>query len=138
MQEGKPLILIVDDDRGMAQFNSHLLERRGNSTFVAHTSAQAHSFVLENKPDMYVIDFELPDGDGISLCHYLRQISDAPILFMTGRSKTTDIVLGLRAGGDYFLAKPYKKKEFIAVVTSLLRRAELTRKKTVSHLSKSQ
>ena len=131
MHKCKPLILIVEDDRGMAQFSSLLLERQGNRTFVAHTSVQAHSFVLENNPDMYVIDIELPDGDGISLCHDFRQISDAPILFLAGRSKTTDILLGLRAGGDYYLAKPYDKKEFIAVVNSLLCRAELTRKKTV-------
>ena len=128
MSEQKLLIMIVEDDEDMAQLNVRLLKRQGYSTLVAHTVERARELVIENTPDLFVLDIMLPDGDGFSLCSELRGSTDAPILFLTGRTKTEDKVKGLDSGGDYYLTKPYNKDEFLAVVKSLLRRVEQARK----------
>ena len=129
--ERKPLILIVEDDEEMARFNARMLKRGGYDALVAHNAAEARTLARcrERKPDLFVLDIELPDGDGLSLCKELRSDNDAPVLFLTGRKKLEDRVIGLDTGGDYYLTKPYVMEEFMAVVQSLLRRAEQTRKK---------
>jgi DNA-binding response OmpR family regulator len=129
MSDIRPLILIVEDDEEMAQFNARLLLRQGYGSLVAHTAAEARKLFMENKFDLYVLDVTLPDGDGLSLCTEFRRKSDAPVLFLTGKSETEDKVKGLDNGGDYYLTKPYDKMEFIAVVESLLRWAEQMQKK---------
>ena len=125
----KPLIMIVEDDRDMAQLNARLLTRHGYETIVANSATEARRYLQEAAPDLFVLDIGLPDCDGISLCTELRLQSDAPVLFLTGRSETDDKVEGLNAGGDYYLTKPYDRYELIAVVSSLLRRVEQTKKK---------
>ena len=129
MNDGKPLVLIVEDDEDMALLNARLLNRRGCDTYIANTAAEALSFVSSNSPDLFVLDIEIPDGDGLSLCSELQMSSDAPVLFLTGRAETSDKIAGLSAGGDYYLTKPYDKNEFLAVIQSLLRRAKQTKEK---------
>ena len=125
------LILIVEDDAEMAQLNARLLKRRGYDVLVAYNAAQARLIVQEHNktPDLFVLDVGLPDGDGFSLCREFRRGNDAPVLYLTGRTETEDKIKGLGAGGDYYLTKPYDRNEFLAVVKSLLRRAEQARKK---------
>ena len=129
MNEQTPVILIVEDDTDMAQFNARLLKRQGYETIVVNSAAGAREVLRENSPDLFVLDIELPDGDGISLCEEIRRNTDAPVMFLTGRTETTDKVAGLDTGGDYFLTKPYDRNELIAVVQSLLRRNEQAKKK---------
>ena len=128
MHEKKSLIMIVEDDENMAQLNARLLKRHGYDVMVAFTAADARAAAADRKPDMFVLDIELPDGNGLALCREFREDSDAPVLFLTGRVETSDKVTGFRNGGDYYLTKPYDKNEFIAIVQSLLRRMEQTRK----------
>lgn len=125
----KPLILIVEDDEVMAQFNARLLKRQGYDALVAYTASEARSLVRENAPDLFVLDIQLPDGNGFSLCEEFRRDTDAPVLFLTGKSETKDKVAGLSIGGNYYLTKPYDRNEFLAVINSLLRKEEQTRKK---------
>lgn len=129
MDEQKQLILIVEDDEEMARFNARLLKRQGYETNIAYTAAEARSLFRDKPPDLLVLDIELPDGDGRSLCGGFRRESDVPILFLTGKTETKDRIEGLNTGGDYYLTKPYEKDEFVAVVKSLLRRMEQARKK---------
>ena len=129
MNESAYLILIVEDDEEMAQFNARLLIRKGYKVIVAHNIAEARSVIFGNNFDLFILDIDLPDGDGISLCRELRRKSDAPVLFLTGKSKAEDKVMGLGAYGDYYLTKPYDRDEFLAVVQSLFRRLEQTKKK---------
>ncbi|MCL1897085.1 MAG: response regulator transcription factor [Clostridiales bacterium] len=129
MDERKPLILIVEDDEEMARFNARLLMRQGYDALTAFTAAVAQSLFSSRRPDLLVLDIELPDGDGRSLCRGFRRESDTPVLFLTGRGSTDDRIEGLDAGGDYYLTKPYDRDEFLAVVKSLMRRVELARKK---------
>lgn len=129
MPEDKPLILIVEDDNDLARFNVRLLARLGYAAHIVYTLAEARAFIDHNRPDLYVLDIGLPDGSGLTLCEELKLKSDAPILFLTGKTETPDKIAGLGAGGDYYLTKPYDKEEFIAVVQSLMRRANQTREK---------
>ena len=123
----KPLILIVEDDEDLAKLNARLLMRQGYSALIAYCAADAREIVKDNEPDLFILDIALPDGDGLTLCNEFREDSDAPVLFLTGKSSLNDKVSGLDAGGDYYLTKPHDNKEFIAVVQSLLRRVERTK-----------
>ena len=129
MNNSKSPILIVEDDEDMAQLNARLLKRQGYNALVAHTAAEARLLLNRSMPDLIVLDIELPDGDGFSLCKEFQQVTDAPVLFLTGKAETKDKVTGLTAGGDYYLTKPYDRDEFLAVVQRLLSRAEQTKKK---------
>ena len=129
MSEQNPIVLIVEDDADMARLNARLLRRQGYDASIAYTAEEARLLVREISPDLFVLDIGLPDGSGLDLCKIFRQDSDAPILFLTGKSGAEDKISGLDSGGDYYLTKPYDKDEFIAIVRSLLRRANQTREK---------
>jgi len=129
MNESKALILIVEDDIDLANLNARSLKRAGYDVLIANTAAEARSLASGNEPDLFILDIELPDGNGLDLCREFRQDTDAPILFLTGKSGTSDKISGLGAGGDYYLTKPFDIKEFIAVVQSLLRRVDIIREK---------
>jgi len=123
----KPVILVVDDDEDMARLNARILKREGYDTLVAYSFKAAKELAMKKSPDLFVFDVVLPDGDGFALCEELQQITDAPVLFVTGKTETKYKIAGLDAGGDYYLTKPYDKNEFVAVVQRLLRRARRTR-----------
>lgn len=129
MLEKKPLIIIVEDDVDLAYLNSRLLKRNGYDVLTAQTAGEGVELAKESDPDLFVLDIGLPDYDGISLCKDIRQVSDAPVMFLTGRTEITDKVIGLDAGGDYYLTKPFEKEELLAVVKTLLRREEQNQKK---------
>ena len=122
-----PVILTVEDDVDLAQLNARLLRRQGYDVLVAYSISEARALIKDIKPDMFILDIQLPDGDGMSLCKELRMDSDAPILFLTGMTETEDKVTGLGAGGDYYITKPYDKSEFLAVVRRLILKEEQMR-----------
>ena len=129
MDEQNPLIILVEDDVELARLNARLLKRQGYDVQIAYTAAEAETLVDATSPDLFVLDITLPDGNGLSLCEKFRKFTDAPVLFLTGKTETTDKVLGLSAGGDYYLTKPVEKNEFLAVIESLLRRTKWTNEK---------
>jgi len=123
------LILIVEDDRELARLNARFLKRNGYEVIVAYNAAEARSLFYERNPNLFVLDIGLPDGDGLLLCEEFRKETNAPVLFLTGKTETGDKITGLRKGGDYYLTKPYDSNELLAVVQSLIRREEQTQKK---------
>ena len=129
MSKSEPTILLVEDDKEMATFVVRLLKRQGYNTYAVHSVTKALEFVNRMTPDLFILDIELPDGDGIALCAELRKKTDAAVLFLTCRTDTRDKIQGLHTGGDYYLTKPYDKDELLAVIDSLLRRIELTKEK---------
>ena len=128
MTEPNPMILIVEDDIEMAHLNARFLKRNGYEVEVASTVFEARLLMKACSPELVVLDIGLPDGDGLDFCNELRESSDLPVLFLTGRTEIADKVAGLNAGGDYYLTKPFDRDEFLAVVQSLLRRSELTKR----------
>jgi DNA-binding response OmpR family regulator len=127
--DNKPLILIVEDEEEVAKLYVRLLGRRGYQVVVAQSLNSARRLMDENKPDLFILDVMLPDGDGFEFCKELRKTIDTPILFLTGKSLSNDKVEGLESGGDYYLTKPFDKDEMVAAVQSLLRREEKMRKR---------
>ena len=124
-----PVILTVEDDVGIAQQNVRLLKQQDYEVYVALTTAGARSLFNWIKPDLIILDIQLPDGDGLSLCEEFRRETQAPILILTGMKETENKVTGLEAGGDYYLTKPYDKNEFLAVVQRLIKKEEQTRER---------
>jgi len=125
--EWKPTILLVEDDKVLAQLNARLLKRQGYHIVIAYTAAEARQQFAIKTPDLMVLDVSLPDGDGVTLCREFRRETDVPVLFLTGKSETKDKVAGLDSGGDYYLTKPFDSNEFLAVIHSLLRREQRIR-----------
>lgn len=106
------------------QGNERMLKRRGYEVITALTLAQARIAICAQMPDLFVLDIMLPDGSGLDFMAELRKYSQTPILLLTGLTTPEDIVRGLTAGGDDYLAKPYDFGVLLARVEALLRRAQ--------------
>jgi DNA-binding response OmpR family regulator len=129
MREQKPLILMVEDDEELARLNARFLTRKGYEARLAFTAAEARAFARESRPDLFILDVELPDGDGFSLCEEFRKDNDAPMLFLTGKKTPQDEMDGLNSGGDYYMRKPYDRDLLLTVIDKQLLKAERTRQK---------
>lgn len=120
-------ILLVEDDPQVLLENQRRLAAEGYRITAATTIAGVRKLLTGNPPDLAVLDILLPDGSGLELCQELRAITSVPILFLTNLNDRRQVVEGLRAGGDDYLAKPYHMEELLARVEALLRRTELMR-----------
>lgn len=117
-------ILVVDDDEALAEMVGIVLAQEGYETFFCVTGDQALDSYLTNRPDLILLDFMLPGKDGIEVCTELRQHTDVPIIMLTAKSDTEDIVKGLGAGADDYIAKPFKPAELLARIRARLRPRE--------------
>ena len=118
-------ILLVEDDKEIQTVNKNMLKRRGGyEVTLAMTLAGAWEKVRESAPDIIVLDIMLPDGSGLDFLKKLRTEADIPVLLLTARGESGDVVQGLRAGGDDYLAKPYDNDVLLGRIEALLRRAE--------------
>lgn len=117
-------ILLVEDNEQIMQGNERMLKRRGYEVTCALTLADARKAEKTRMPDLFVLDIMLPDGSGLDFMAELREYSQTPVLLLTGLTTPEDIVRGLTAGGDDYLAKPYDFGVLLARVEALLRRAE--------------
>ena len=118
------LILLVEDNEQILRGNERLLTRRGYGIAAALTLFEAHKELEAQMPDLIVLDIMLPDGSGLDFIAELRQHSQIPVLLLTGLTTPEDVVRGLTAGGDDYLAKPYDFGVLLARVEALLRRSE--------------
>ena len=116
-------ILLVEDDARLLNSNRLLLEGEGYHVLTAGNLARARESVAAGTPDLVVLDILLPDGNGLDFLQELRCRSAAPVLFLTALGTNADMVKGLEAGGDDYLAKPFDITVFLAKVKSILRRA---------------
>ena len=117
-------ILLVEDNEQIMRGNERMLTRRGYAVVTALTLGEAQKAVESQMPALIVLDIMLPDGSGLDFMGELRQHSKIPVLLLTGLTTNEDIVRGLTAGGDDYLAKPYDFGVLMARVEALLRRAE--------------
>jgi len=118
-------ILVVDDEAEVLGTVWRALSREGHEVTLAESAAQAREQMSRRRPDLIVLDIMMPHEDGISFCRELRQdkhYGTLPILFLSAKWRTDDIVSGLDAGGDDYLTKPFELKELTARVRALLRR----------------
>jgi two-component system alkaline phosphatase synthesis response regulator PhoP len=123
-------ILVVEDETSIASFVSAYLKNAG---FAVRTASSANAAVAElagDTPSLIVLDLNLPDGDGVELCHGIRRSSDVPILMLTARDEDVDKIIGLEVGADDYMTKPFNPRELVARVKSVLRRAAPERRRS--------
>lgn len=117
-------ILVVEDDRKIAELISNYLRSDGFKAHTVGNGLDAVHQIREQKPDLVILDWMLPGLDGVSVCKAVRAFSDVPILMLTARIDELDRLLGLDTGADDYVCKPFSPREVVARVRSLLRRSE--------------
>ncbi len=117
-------ILVVDDDAALAEMISIVLSGEGYQVTECYDGAQAVEEFQRVAPDLVLLDVMLPGKSGIQICEEIRSQSNVPIVMLTARSDTSDVVAGLGAGADDYVPKPFKPKELVARVKARLRSME--------------
>jgi DNA-binding response OmpR family regulator len=121
---GVPTVLLVEDDTGIAVPLSRALQREGHEVMVVGDGYSALSCAGHQRVDLLVLDLGLPGMDGLDVCRRLRRTRpDLPVLMLTARTDEVDFVVGLDAGADDYVAKPFRLAELLARVRALLRRS---------------
>lgn len=119
-------ILVVDDDAQVQRSIKRILEEDNYSVITASSGEEALALIANNPPDLVVLDIIMPEMDGIEVCRRIRAdpfSARLPVLFLTAKSRPTDVARGLDAGGDDYLTKPFEIVELPARIRALLRRA---------------
>jgi DNA-binding response OmpR family regulator len=117
-------VLVAEDDRKHAEILRRYLQSAGYRTTVTHDGATALDRARRLRPDLLLIDVMMPGMDGHDLCAVLRRESSVPVLMLTARTSEEDLLLGLERGADDYLTKPYRPRELLARIQTLLRRVE--------------
>ena len=115
-------ILIVDDDLALADVLAFTLRRAGFDAFLTHDGQDALEQQAREMPDLIVLDWMLPDIDGLEVCARVRSVSSVPIIMLTVRYGDDDVVAALEAGADEYITKPFSPRQLVARVRALLRR----------------
>jgi two-component system response regulator MtrA len=125
MDSGRSLkgkVLIVDDDPALAEMLTIVLRNEGFAPLVCPTGDRALAMMREHRPELVLLDLMLPGKDGIDVCREMRAESGVPIVMLTAKNDTVDVVLGLESGADDYIVKPFKPKELVARVRARMRR----------------
>lgn len=117
-------ILVVDDDAALAEMISIVLSAEGYQVTECYDGSSAVDEFQRVAPDLVLLDVMLPGKSGIQICEEIRTQSNVPIVMLTARSDTSDVVAGLGAGADDYVPKPFKPKELVARVKARLRSTE--------------
>lgn len=124
-------VLFVEDDSNITDLLSIHLKDLECETDIANDGLLGFNMAMKKEYDMIVLDLMLPGMDGISICQKLRALDNfTPVLMLTAKSEEIDLILGLESGADDYLTKPFRIREFIARVKSILRRQEQNKKAT--------
>lgn len=115
------LIMIVDDDAALGEMLSIVLNSSGFETVTCQDGLRAVEMFPTLHPDLVLLDIMLPGLDGVQVAHRIRQTANTPIIMLTAKSDTTDVVKGLEAGADDYVAKPFEVVELMARIKARLR-----------------
>jgi two-component system response regulator MtrA len=119
-------ILVVDDDAALAEMVGIVLGSEGfDATYCADGSEALAAFTA-SQPDLVLLDLMLPGIDGIEVCNQIRAVSGIPIIMLTAKGDTADVVAGLEAGADDYMVKPFNPSELVARIRTRLRPAAVT------------
>jgi two-component system, OmpR family, response regulator MtrA len=117
-----PLIMVVDDDQDLAEMLGIVLNGSGFEVDLVNSGDGVMEIFRANVPDLVLLDVMLPGIDGIEVCRLIRQESMVPIVMLTAKGDTHDVVLGLEAGADDYMVKPFNPSELVARLKVRLRR----------------
>jgi len=116
-------ILVVDDDPHIRQLLLFAFRKAGHATAEAADGEAALAAIAEHKPDLVILDINMPQMDGLEVCRRIRAAGDLPILFLSSRDDEIDRVLGIELGADDYVVKPFSPREVVARAMAILRRA---------------
>lgn len=117
-------VLVVDDDASLAEMVTIVLAGEGLTTSVCRSGDRVMAEFAAFRPDVVLLDLMLPGLDGMSVCRQIRATSAVPIIMLTAKADTPDVVAGLEAGADDYLTKPFKNSELVARIRARLRRTD--------------
>lgn len=118
-----PLILIIEDERKLAQLLIDYLHRAEYRTSWIADGLAAVAKVRSEEPDLIVLDLMLPGKDGLAICREIRAFSETPVIMVTARVEEIDRLLGLELGADDYICKPFSPREVVARIKAVLRRS---------------
>ncbi|MXG89607.1 MtrAB system response regulator MtrA [Nocardioides flavescens] len=118
----KGRVLVVDDDASLAEMLTIVLRQEGFDGRVVTRGDQAIEAFHDYRPDVVLLDLMLPGKDGIDVCKEIRAESGVPIVMLTAKGDTVDVVVGLESGADDYVVKPFKPKELVARIRARVRR----------------
>jgi two-component system response regulator BaeR len=117
-----PYVLVVEDEPRLARLVADYLKAASMQAAVLDNGSAVVPEVRRRRPDLIVLDLMLPGTDGLTICRELRTFSDVPILMLTARVEEVDRLIGLEAGADDYVCKPFSPREVVARVKAILRR----------------
>ena len=115
-------ILLVEDNEIIVKGLKYLLEQEKFDIKIAKNIVEAKTIIKKQKFDLYLLDITLPDGDGYEICQYVKKQKDVPVIFLTAKDEELNVVLGLDLGADDYIVKPFRTRELISRIKSVLRR----------------
>lgn len=115
-------IMVVEDDAEIRELIRLYLSQEGFQVVETSDGLLAPAKVLEENPDLVILDILLPGFDGIEICESIRKFSTVPIIFLSSKAEEVDKIIGLTIGADDYLAKPFSPRELVARIRTLLRR----------------
>jgi two-component system response regulator VicR len=120
-----PKILVVEDEKPIAEIIKFNLEKENYSVSLAYNGQDALDMAIRNLPDLIILDVMLPKLDGFQVCRELRRTTNTPILMLTAKGAESDKVKGLALGADDYITKPFSPRELVARVKAHLRRSNI-------------
>lgn len=126
-------ILLVEDDKTIAMGLDYSLKQEEYDTVVCYNLEEAKKVIREqlNELDLCLFDLSLPDGSGYELCELVKKVSDKPVIFLTALDDEVNVVMGLDMGADDYITKPFRVRELLSRIKSVLRRYH---KHTTTHV----
>ena len=116
-------LLVVDDEPALREPLAEYLIRQGFAVRQADSAAQARSLLLDELPDLVLLDIMMPGEDGLSLCRHLAETHHIPTILLTAKGEAMDRIVGLEIGADDYVVKPFEPRELVARIRSVLRRS---------------
>ncbi|MBE6817308.1 MAG: response regulator transcription factor [Ruminococcaceae bacterium] len=115
-------IFLLEDDSAIATALTYSLENEGYRVTLARSIAEAKAVIADKVFSLYILDLTLPDGSGYDICKAVKAQGDYPVIFLTAYDDEANVVMGFDLGADDYIAKPFRLKELLARMKSVLRR----------------
>ena len=127
-------VLVVEDDKNIADLLQLYLEKEGYAVTLAHDGGEGLEKFRAIDPDLVLLDVMMPVMDGWQVCRLIRSESKTPVIMLTAKAQTDDKVMGLKAGADDYITKPFEMKEVLARIEAVLRRSDCGEKNATRRL----